>query len=888
MTPKMHPKRSSRLLLCWSLLLLGSFLAGPAHSGQLSDIEYVIQVSVDGVNADMLTTEMAAAPPGASDTTSDYDNWHRLVDEGASTFNARTDYSHTWTLPNHTSMLTGRPVAQPSGQPNTAHHNYTDNGEPGAGTTLHNNHPNVAYIAGSFDVAHDNGLSTGHFASKSKFVLYNQTWEDNGGSDLSTPPDEGSDKIDFTVNKDSNHFSGSIVDSWDMHQDFLTDQASNHREYVFLHYVDPDKSGHESGWGTAQYYTTLQQVDDYLKDVFALVETDATLMGKTAIIVTSDHGGGVSQPASHGCETCPEHYTIPFFVWGPGIQTAADLYALNTGIRSDPGTGRPDYNASPQPIRNADAGNLALQLLGLPAIPGSQSNAAQDIALGPCAVDADCDDANACTDDACSAGTCSNTNNSDPCDDASVCTLGDVCSGGVCASSGPLDCDDADVCTADSCDDVLGCAHDPIPGCGTGGSNEFTAYNDCVYDASVPSGTDPNGQTVHYTATNVTAWGIGNIAGDYTGTAHLPAGSAYPNTTGLLVDYASGTPTSVTATFSQNPAASVIWQPQVAAAWTGGYDTALGTDARNTFGGIADMTGTSYYGASGWYVDLTLTGLDPSKLYTFASSASRAQANTTGLAGYPDRITIYTLSGDNTSNNASTAGVTVISPTSVSFSTGNNHAAGYVARWTDIDPGADGTVVIRAEPDLTTGTAGNEHKAYAFDVFTLAQQTVCGDGAVGGSEECDDGNTADGDCCSSTCEFETSGSACDDADACTTLDTCDGAGACVVGGPLDCDDSDVCTDDSCDPLLGCEYVNNTAPCSDGNACTVSDVCGGGACTSGGPLDCDDANGCTDDSCDTGLGCQYANNTDPCDDSDVCTVGDSCGGGSCQAGGPLGL
>jgi hypothetical protein len=44
---------------------------------------------------------------------------------------------------------------------------------------------------------------------------------------------------------------------------------------------------------------------------------------------------------------------------------------------------------------------------------------------------------------------------------------GDACSGGSCQAGGPTDCDDADECTADSCDQLLGCAHDPIPLCGT-------------------------------------------------------------------------------------------------------------------------------------------------------------------------------------------------------------------------------------------------------------------------------------------------------------------------------------------------------------------------------------------------------------------------------------
>ncbi|MBW1684359.1 MAG: hypothetical protein JRS35_04780, partial [Deltaproteobacteria bacterium] len=334
--------------------------------------------------------------------------------------------------------------------------------------------------------------------------------------------------------------------------------------------------------------------------------------------------------------------------------------------------------------------------------------------------DANCDDADVCTGvetcDAvldCQAGT-----PLDP-DDGVACT-DDSCDAvsGVANVPNDANCDDADVCTADSCDALLGCANEPIIGCSIG----FTAYNDCVYDPSLDAaGTDPSGQSVHYTSPNVTTWGIGNVSGDYTGTTYT-SGSLYPDTSGLLVDYDGGSSTGVTAIFTQNTGvSSVIWQPQVAPSWTGGYDSASGTDAHDTFNGVADMTGVSYYGGSGWWIDLTLTGLDPAKLYTFATTASRAEANTDGAPGYDYRVTIYTLSGADAATNTSTPGVTVITPTQVSFSTGNNHAEGYVARWTDIAPGADGEIVIRAEPDLTTGSAGNEHKAYTFDVFKLEE-----------------------------------------------------------------------------------------------------------------------------------------------------------------------
>jgi hypothetical protein len=101
-----------------------------------------------------------------------------------------------------------------------------------------------------------------------------------------------------------------------------------------------------------------------------------------------------------------------------------------------------------------------------------------------------------------------------------------------------------------------------------------------------------------------------------------------------------------------------------------------------------------------------------------------------------------------------------------------------------------------------------------------------------------------------------------------------------------CDDGNPCTDDSCDPATGCVRVINTRPCDDGDACTTNDICDGGYCRAGTATDCNDNNSCTDDSCNPASGCAHANNANACDDGNACTTHDTCGGGACVGGAPL--
>jgi cysteine-rich repeat protein len=115
-----------------------------------------------------------------------------------------------------------------------------------------------------------------------------------------------------------------------------------------------------------------------------------------------------------------------------------------------------------------------------------------------------------------------------------------------------------------------------------------------------------------------------------------------------------------------------------------------------------------------------------------------------------------------------------------------------------------------------------------------AKVFICGDGVTDnypGPEDCDDGNTANGDCCSSMCMFE-SGS-CSDGDKCTLNDTCE-AGSCV-GTPKDCPDLDECNAGVCNPSdgsCGTQPLTGT-PCVNGvNAVSVTCFSEKGMCDNG--------------------------------------------------------
>jgi cysteine-rich repeat protein len=158
---------------------------------------------------------------------------------------------------------------------------------------------------------------------------------------------------------------------------------------------------------------------------------------------------------------------------------------------------------------------------------------------------------------------------------------------------------------------------------------------------------------------------------------------------------------------------------------------------------------------------------------------------------------------------------------------------------------------------------------------------TCGDGGVEGTEECDDGNPDDNDACNSMCKAASCGDGVvwvemeecddgnqDDTDACTNLCTAATCGdGLVQAGMEECDDgnqvdTDDCSNDCKAPVCGDDVVAGSEACDDGNQVNTDDcvACQLAACGDGhvhaGVEACDDGNLVDFDGCSQACAHEY--------------------------------
>jgi cysteine-rich repeat protein len=143
-----------------------------------------------------------------------------------------------------------------------------------------------------------------------------------------------------------------------------------------------------------------------------------------------------------------------------------------------------------------------------------------------------------------------------------------------------------------------------------------------------------------------------------------------------------------------------------------------------------------------------------------------------------------------------------------------------------------------------TGTNTTSFADYFFKFTVTAPAATCGNSIVETGEQCDDGNTSNGDCCSATCQTEPADTVCRPSDGqCDVAETCGGASTCPADGFAS--DTTTCTGtsngDVCDDVDKCSGTANTCvdkfkPSSvecraDAGQCDVPESCTGtsGAC-----------------------------------------------------------
>ena len=232
-----------------------------------------------------------------------------------------------------------------------------------------------------------------------------------------------------------------------------------------------------------------------------------------------------------------------------------------------------------------------------------------------------------------------------------------------------------------------------------------------------------------------------------------------------------------------------------------------------------------------------------------------------------------------------------------------------------------GTAMSACDPPASAAPDGTACGAGLICLGAGCVTSACGDGFADPArgEDCDDGNTTDGDGCDNDCTFTCSADAdCADADVCDGLETCSApgtsasacaegsappagtscgsgllcsGGACVaarcgdtfVTGTEQCDDGNTTDGDGCEN--DCTWTcTAAADCSDGNLCNGTETCTmpstlGSRCVAGSPptdgTSCGGGRICRMGTCATaGCGDGIVSSPEQCDDGNM-TSGDGC-------------
>ncbi len=472
---------------------------------------------------------------------------------------------------------------------------------------------------------------------------------------------------------------------------------------------------------------------------------------------------------------------------------------------------------------------------------GDPCTVADHCELGVCVGDpAQCDDGNPCTDNVCQAdGGCAFEPNAESCDDGDACTVGDLCHDGTCAGvQFPCECyedsdcdilEDGDLCNGHLFCDTSSLPHlcevvpdSPVVCPAASGSNEICLVADCN-PATGACGFAPAHEG--FACDDNDACTVGD---------HCVAGECAP---GLPADCGDGNGCT---TDGCSPGEGCTHTPAALTC----DDFNLCTDGDSCLAGQCQPGGA-----------VDCDDGNPCTIDSCAPKSGCLHSLSNGSCDDGDACTV---------NDHCQAGQCLPGPT---------------LECNDFNPCTDDSC----------GAGGCQHLAHEGgcddgNACTLGESCAAGACVSAGLLDCDDDDICTTDFCDpqTGCGHKLNQAPCDDGDVCTTGDHCS-LGECISSGSLSCNDGNLCTDDVCHPESGCVFQPNEAPCDDGEVCTLADACSEGLCKAGGWESCDDGNPCTDDSCQSGVGCLFVPNTLPCNDNDACTKNEFCAGSTCGGG-----
>jgi hypothetical protein len=518
-----------------------------------------------------------------------------------------------------------------------------------------------------------------------------------------------------------------------------------------------------------------------------------------------------------------------------------------------------------------------------------------------------CDDHNPCTDDSCGvASGCAHTNNTAPCDDGNPSTVGDVCSGGFC---GGVDHCIGVICSAiDQCHDAGVCLDHASGACTNPNKANGTACND--QDACTTNDTCTNGVCGHLVGTPIAAysrttcavrrdgrlacWGS-DVAGEVSGPnasadSYTDIGAGYEFTCALRID---GRLVCWGSDFYGEVSGPNTSNDRYTAVSSGEHQTcALRTDGRIV------CWGTDLYGE--------VSGPNASADAYLAVSTGNGETCAVRVDG---RLMCWGFDnyGDISGPNASADSYTAIS-------TGNSltcavRVDGRLACWGFAQDPLGNPIDVISGPNSSVAS----YTAIRNGYFSACALRTDGRLACWGYDGGGIGSTIYGQVSGpdasidsysaiSSGGFVTCALRADRRIACWGVDTghqVSGPNAStdtfgiVQGNPLDCDDHNTCTDDSCDSSTGCVHNNNTAACDDGNPNTIGDVCAGGHCAGvdrcAGVI-CSPGDQCHNPGvCNSSTGVCSAATPKPdgttCTDGNACSTNDACLAGTCTGGPP---